>query len=248
VRPRRRFEQSRPQQDTTRINESIRVPRVRLVDSDGSQVGIKPTAEALEYAYSKDLDLVEVAAKAGFQALEPWMFELEMHKSAAPLKDLGKKIADLGMTVESAIGFAPWIVDDDTKRAKGVEQMKREMDMVLQIGGKRIAVAIDEEDHAHGAEEMERRRGRPHAALWVFDVTELTDIKPVSMYEVSELDSPWARATPGRVWSWLGVRTNGVCGLTADGEAWCWGSNMSGELGDGTTEDSLVPKRVGAKG
>ena len=48
----------------TRINESIRVPRVRLVDSDGSQVGIKPTPEALEYAYSKDLDLVEVAANA----------------------------------------------------------------------------------------------------------------------------------------------------------------------------------------
>jgi translation initiation factor IF-3 len=64
VRPRRRFEQARPQQDTTRINESIRVARVRLVDSDGSQVGIKPTAEALEYAYSKDLDLVEVAANS----------------------------------------------------------------------------------------------------------------------------------------------------------------------------------------
>ncbi|MGH3012410.1 MAG: translation initiation factor IF-3 [Gaiellaceae bacterium] len=64
MRPRRRFEQARPQQDTTRINESIRVQRVRLVDSDGSQVGIRPTAEALEYAYSKDLDLVEVAAGA----------------------------------------------------------------------------------------------------------------------------------------------------------------------------------------
>ncbi|MGH3042172.1 MAG: translation initiation factor IF-3 [Gaiellaceae bacterium] len=64
MRPRRRFEQARPQQDTTRINESIRVQRVRLVDSDGSQVGIKPTDEALEYAYSKDLDLVEVAANA----------------------------------------------------------------------------------------------------------------------------------------------------------------------------------------
>ncbi len=37
---------------------------MRLVDSDGSQVGIRPTAEALEYAYSKDLDLVEVAAGA----------------------------------------------------------------------------------------------------------------------------------------------------------------------------------------
>jgi translation initiation factor IF-3 len=42
----------------------IRVPRVRLIDSDGAQLGIKQTAEALEYAYSKNLDLVEVAAQA----------------------------------------------------------------------------------------------------------------------------------------------------------------------------------------
>ncbi|MBI3854215.1 MAG: sugar phosphate isomerase/epimerase [Planctomycetes bacterium] len=85
------------------------------------------------------MEIVDIAAKAGFQALEPWIFELEMHKSAAPLKDLGKKIADLGLTVESAIGFAPWVVDDDARRAKGVEQMKREMEMVAEIGGKRIA-------------------------------------------------------------------------------------------------------------
>jgi translation initiation factor IF-3 len=64
VRPRRRFDQARPAQDLTRINEAIRVPRVRLVDSDGSQVGIKERDEALEYAYSKNLDLVEVAANA----------------------------------------------------------------------------------------------------------------------------------------------------------------------------------------
>jgi len=34
------------------------------VDSDGAQIGIKPTSEALEYAYAKNLDLVEVAANA----------------------------------------------------------------------------------------------------------------------------------------------------------------------------------------
>jgi hypothetical protein len=39
------------------------------------------------------------------------------------------------------------------------------------VGGRSIAVAIDEEDHAHSAAEMERRRGRPHACLWVLDVT-----------------------------------------------------------------------------
>ncbi len=40
------------------------MPRVRLVDENGAQIGIKDTEEAREYAYSKNLDLVEVAAQA----------------------------------------------------------------------------------------------------------------------------------------------------------------------------------------
>jgi translation initiation factor IF-3 len=66
LRPRRRpFEPpDRPVQDQTRINDGIRVPRVRLVDENGTQIGIKDTEEAREYAYSKNLDLVEVAAQA----------------------------------------------------------------------------------------------------------------------------------------------------------------------------------------
>ena len=66
------------------------------------------------------------------------------------------------------------------------------------IDGRQIAVAIDEEDHAHSAEEMEKRRGRPHGCMWVFDVTDLKKIQPLAIYEVSELDSPWSRAAPGR--------------------------------------------------
>ena len=66
------------------------------------------------------------------------------------------------------------------------------------LGGRSVAVAIDEEDHAHSAAEMERRRGRPHACLWVMDVTDLGKIQPLSLFEVSELDSPWSRAAPGR--------------------------------------------------
>jgi translation initiation factor IF-3 len=64
LRPRRRFEPERPVVPQARINDAIRVPRVRLIDEDGSQVGIKQTDEAREYAYSKNLDLVEVAAQA----------------------------------------------------------------------------------------------------------------------------------------------------------------------------------------
>ena len=40
------------------------MPNVRLIDSDGAQLGIKSTDEAREHAYAKNLDLVEVAAQA----------------------------------------------------------------------------------------------------------------------------------------------------------------------------------------
>jgi translation initiation factor IF-3 len=66
LRPRRRpIEHVRPaNRDSTRINDAIRVPNVRLIDDDGAQLGIKTTDEAREYAYAKNLDLVEVAAQA----------------------------------------------------------------------------------------------------------------------------------------------------------------------------------------
>jgi translation initiation factor IF-3 len=37
---------------------------VRLIDTDGAQIGIKATDEAREYAYEKNLDLVEIAPNA----------------------------------------------------------------------------------------------------------------------------------------------------------------------------------------
>jgi hypothetical protein len=67
------------------------------------------------------------------------------------------------------------------------------MPLAEAIGGRRIAVAIDEEDQYYGAAEDEARRGRPHASLWTFDVTDLAAIQPLAMFEVSELDSPWSR-------------------------------------------------------
>jgi translation initiation factor IF-3 len=42
----------------------IRAPKVRLVDENGEQLGIKAADEAREYAWGKNLDLVEVAAQA----------------------------------------------------------------------------------------------------------------------------------------------------------------------------------------
>jgi translation initiation factor IF-3 len=64
LRPRRTVEPDRAPVPQARINEMIRAPKVRLVDENGEQVGIKATDEAREYAWGKNLDLVEVAAQA----------------------------------------------------------------------------------------------------------------------------------------------------------------------------------------
>jgi translation initiation factor IF-3 len=60
----RRFDRTPPERDSTRINERIRVPRVRLIDEDGSQIGVVETEQAMALARDRDLDLVEVAPDA----------------------------------------------------------------------------------------------------------------------------------------------------------------------------------------
>ncbi len=55
----------------------------------------------------------------------------------------------------------------------------------FKVAGKDVAVVFDEEhDHVPG---------RMHAGMWVFDVSDVANIKPLSIFQVSELDSPWSR-------------------------------------------------------
>lgn len=83
---------------------------------------------------------VDLAADAGYDAIEPWTRELDAHVAAGgTLEDLRKRIQDRGLAVESSIGFFEWIVDDDARRTKALEEAKRCMDMVRRIGGRRLA-------------------------------------------------------------------------------------------------------------
>ncbi|HCO95995.1 MAG TPA: xylose isomerase [Phycisphaerales bacterium] len=83
---------------------------------------------------------IDITAKAGYSAIEPWADKVHQHvRNGGDLKDIRKQISDLGLTVESAISFSRWIIDDDAERAKGLEQVKRDMDVLARIGGKRIA-------------------------------------------------------------------------------------------------------------
>jgi hypothetical protein len=58
------------------------------------------------------------------------------------------------------------------------------------VAGRHLAVVIDEQ-HAH-------HKGQPHAFLWVFDVGDIGNMKPLSTYHVSEADSPWSRVPGSR--------------------------------------------------
>lgn len=83
---------------------------------------------------------IEIAAKAGYDGIEPWIRELDEYvKQGGSLPDLRKRIADAGLKVESAIGFAAFLHEDEIERVKGLEEAKRSMEIVLAIGGARIA-------------------------------------------------------------------------------------------------------------
>jgi translation initiation factor IF-3 len=47
-----------------RVNERIRIPEIRLIDEDGSHIGVIRTRDALEMARERGLDLVEVQPNA----------------------------------------------------------------------------------------------------------------------------------------------------------------------------------------
>lgn len=109
----------------------------------------RPVPEAFSYCLNTSTIMgqklgivaeIELAAKAGYDGIEIWIRNLETYvKAGNSLADLKKRIDDLGIRIEDAIGFASWIVDDNDRRTAALEQAKREMDMLAQIGCRRIA-------------------------------------------------------------------------------------------------------------
>jgi 2-keto-myo-inositol isomerase len=84
--------------------------------------------------------LVDIAAKAGYNAVEPWTSEIDEYiKTGGSLKDVRKRIEDAGLKVPDVIGFAEWIVEDEGRRKKGLEVAKRDMDWAAQLGSPHVA-------------------------------------------------------------------------------------------------------------
>ncbi|MES2428882.1 MAG: sugar phosphate isomerase/epimerase family protein [Bacteroidota bacterium] len=83
---------------------------------------------------------LQIAAKAGFTSVEIWIDTFQTYLQNGGTTAEAKKIIEgLGITVENAIGFAQWIVNDDATRKAALTQLQHEMDQLVQIGCHRIA-------------------------------------------------------------------------------------------------------------
>jgi translation initiation factor IF-3 len=124
----RRFDRRPPERDTTRINERIRVPEVRLIDDEGNQIGVLETAEALRFAQERELDLVEVAPEARPPVCRVLDYSKYKYEQAQKLKQARKHQQQI--TIRE-IKFRPKIAqhDYDTKKHH-VERFLRHKDKV----------------------------------------------------------------------------------------------------------------------
>ncbi len=165
----RRFDRRPPERDTTRINERIRVPQVRLIGADGEQVGIIDIDDALKRARDADLDLVEVAADAKppvtrLLDYSKYKYEQEQKQKAARKHQQQVNVRE--------IKLRPKIADHDYNTKKGhVERFLR--------GGDKVKVTI----MFRGREQAHPERGRALLQRLVDDLGEMASVESQPLQE-----------------------------------------------------------------
>lgn len=86
------------------------------------------------------LKSIKIATQAGYDGIELWISDIKDYLNEGhSVKELSKFIRDNGIKVENAIRFATWLVDDEAKRKAGFARMQEEMELMAQLGCKRIA-------------------------------------------------------------------------------------------------------------
>jgi translation initiation factor IF-3 len=159
----RRFDRKPPERDPTRINERIRVPEVRLIDEDGSQIGVIKTDEALRMATERDLDLVEVAPDSRppvTRLLDYSKYKYEQEQKAKAARKHQQQVN------VREIKLRPKIADHDYSTKKGhVERFLKQQDKV------KVTIMF------RGREQAHPERGRALLDRLYEDVGELATIE-----------------------------------------------------------------------
>ena len=167
--PPRRFDRTLPERDSTRINERIRVPKVRLIDADGSQIGVVDTEQAMNMAREKDLDLVEVAPDARppvTRLLDYSKYKYEQEQKAKQARKHQQQV-----TIRE-IKLRPKIAQHDYETKRG------HVERFLKAGSK-VKVTI----MFRGREQAHPERGRALLERLFEDVSELAVIEQAPLQE-----------------------------------------------------------------
>ncbi|MBA2240420.1 MAG: translation initiation factor IF-3 [Solirubrobacterales bacterium] len=165
----RRFDRRPPERDTTRVNERIRVPQVRLIDQGGEQIGVVATDEALKLARERDLDLVEVAPDARPPVTR--LLDYSKHRYEQEQKAKAARKHQQQVNVRE-IKLRPKIATHDYETKKGhVERFLRKHDKV------KVTIMF------RGREQAHPERGRDLLQRLFEDVSELAVVEQQPLQE-----------------------------------------------------------------
>ena len=85
---------------------------------------------------------VRLAIEAGFDGLEPWLRDAHAAKASGEFADAVKMARDGGLAFVNGIAFGTWVDADPAKRSAGLEETKRDMALLAEMGCPSIAASM----------------------------------------------------------------------------------------------------------
>jgi len=156
---------------TARVNEQITARRVRVVDEEGTQVGVLPLADARAHAAQRSLDLIEVAAEADPPVCRigdygRWRFEEERRLRAGRRQQVHSAPKEVRLRPRIATHDYAWKRD----QAIGFLRARSKVKLIVMFRGRerehpelgrqllaRLAADVAEFGHLDGRESFEGR-------------------------------------------------------------------------------------------
>lgn len=127
--------------------------------------------------YKLDVDVqIDMVANAGFDGVELWMRDIKAYlEKGGTSEQLKRKLEERGLILENIIGFSKWCSDDPEERKKAMEQLREEMMIIAQMGGKFIAAPVQ------GIESLDRNKYDDYAERYnaILNLGDETGVTPI---------------------------------------------------------------------
>ena len=121
---------------------ALAVAGCRMCPCDGRKRKLSMNASTLR-GYKLSLkDQVKAVAAAGYDGFEPWLKDIHAARADGTFADTVKIARDAGLQFVNGIAFGQWVHPDAKVRAAGIEETKRDMAALAEMGCPRIAASM----------------------------------------------------------------------------------------------------------